>query len=220
MKITKQTPTILTIKSNKRMKLLIFGVIIFVLGLLITILVRVQPLQQSDLQISRLFSYQEESADAFNPNAQNPTVAATSFRLSYYAGRLMFTRERPLVVLALLGLTVGFLILIGPVRGQVVRFDKSRQQVELKQPRWFFRLHTETYPFERISEVSVAREQASTRKERNFGVDLSISHSDGAPLSRNYVFYKTVFPVSQSYRYDYDRAKKMADQINNFLTQA
>ena len=220
MRIAKQTPTILTIKSNSRRKLLIFGIVIFVLGLLITILVRVQPLKQSDLQLSRIFYYEEESADSFNPDTQNPSLAATGFRLTYYTGRLMFTRERPLVVLALLGLVVGFLILISPIRGQVVKFDKSQQQVKLKQPRWFFRTHAEIYPFERISEVSVARERASTRKERNFGVNLSISHSDGAPLSKNYVFYKTVFPVSQSYRYDYDRAKAMVEIINRFLAQA
>lgn len=219
MRIAKQTPTILTIKSNSRRKLLIFGIVIFVLGLLTIILVRVQPLKQSDLQLSKIFYYQEESADSFNPDTQNPSLAETGFRLTYYTGRLIFTRERPVVVLALLGLIAGFLIIIGPFRNQVVKFDKSQQKVALKQPRWLFRSHDETYPFERISEVSVARERASSRKERNFGVNLSISHSDGAPLSKNYVFYKTVFPVSQTYKYDYDRSKAMVDQIKKFLAQ-
>lgn len=220
MRIVKQTPTILTIKSNKRLKLLIFGVVIFVLGLLTIILVRVQPLRQSDLQLSKIFYSQQENTDSFNPEAQNLSLQAVGLRLTYYTGRLMFTRERPVVILALLGLIVGFLILIGPTRNQVVKFDKAQQQVELKQPRWFFRSHDETYPFARISEVSVAREQALTKKERNFGVNLSISHSDGLPLSKNYVHYKTVFPVSQSYNYDYDRAKTMVDHINTFLAEA
>lgn len=219
MKIAKQTPTILTIKSNKHLKLLTFGTVILVFGLLTIILVRVQPLRQSDLQVSKLFDLQQESADSYNPDAQNPSLAATGFRLTYYTGRLLFTRERPVVVLALLALVAGLLILIGPFRSQVVKFDKSRQQVELKQPRWFFRSHIETYSFQKICEVSVERERASTKKERNFGVNLSISHSEGAPLSRNYVHYITVVPVSQSYRYDYDRARVMVQQIKKFLAE-
>ena len=219
MKITKQTPTILTIKSNKHLKLLIFGTVVLALGLLIIVLVRVQPLRQSDLQVSKLFYLHQESADSYNPDAQNPSLAATGFRLTYYTGRLLFTRERPVVVLALLALIAGLLILIGPFRSQVVKFDKSQQRVELKQPRWFFRSHQERYPFQQISGVSVERERASTKKERNFGVNLSISHSEGTPLSRNYVHYITVVPVSQSYRYDYDRAKTMVEQIKKFLAE-
>ncbi len=221
MKIVKQTPTTLTIKSNKRRKLLIFGVAIFGLGLLLTtILASTQPLTQSDLQLSKIFYYQQESADSFNPESQNISVEAISFKLTYYVGRLMFTRERPVLVLALLGFVVGFLILIGPIRSQVVKFDKSQQQVELKQPRWFFRSHLEIHPFQKISGVRVEREQASTKSEHNFGVNLVISHSEGLPLSKNYVHYKTVFPVGQSYRYDYERAKTIVEQINSFLAKA
>ena len=220
MKIAKQTPTILTVKSNKHLRLLVFGIAIFALGLLAIIVVRVQPLRQSDLQVSKLFYFQQESADSFNPDTQTPSLAATGFRLTYYTGRLIFTRERPVVVLALVGLIAGLLILIGPFRGQVVTFDKSRQQVELKRSLWFFRSHVEIYPFRQISEVSVERERASTKSERNFGVILSISHSEGAPLSRNYVHYKTVHPVSQSFRYDYNRAKTMAERIQTFLAEA
>jgi hypothetical protein len=177
-------------------------------------------LRQSDLQVSKLFYFEQESADSFNPDTQNPSLAATGFRLTYYTGRLIFTRERPVVVVALVSLIAGLLILIGPFRGQVVTFDKSQQRVDLKRPGWFFRSHVETYPFQRISEVSVERERASTKSERNFGVILSISHSEGAPLSRNYVHYKTVLPVSQAFRYDYDRAKTMAEQIKKFLAEA
>ena len=114
MRITKQTATTLTIKSNKRLRLFIFGIFIFGLSLLTLILVRVQPLSQRDLQFSRLLYYQDESADSFNPDTQNTTVADTDFRLAYYTGRLLFTRERPLMVLALLGLTAGLVILISP----------------------------------------------------------------------------------------------------------
>ncbi len=220
MRIVKQTATTLTIKSNKRQKLLIFGIVIFVLGLLTTILVRVQPLSQSDLQPSKIFYYQQESADSFNPETQNPSLEAIGFRLTYYLGRLIFTRERPVVVLALLALIIGFLILSGPFRSQVVKFDKSQRQVELKQARWFFGSHIETHPFQKISGVSVERERASTKSELNFGLNLIISHSEGLPLSKNYIHYKTVFSVSQSYRYDYDQAKTMLEQINNFLAEA
>jgi hypothetical protein len=200
--------------------LLIFGVIILVIGLLTVILVRVQPLRQSDLQLPRILYQRQESTASIDPQAQRLTFATTGFRLAYYVGRLIFTRERPAVVVALLSIVVGLIILAGPSRSQTVTIDKSQQQVELRQPSWFFRSRVERYPLENISEVRIERERANIKSGQNFGVNLIISHSEGTPLSRNYIHYKTVFPLSHAYRYDYDRAKAMVEQIRNFMAKA
>jgi hypothetical protein len=87
----------------------------------------------------------------------------------------------------------------------------------LKQPRWFFRSKIEMYPFHNISEVRVERDRASNRDKQNFGVNLVLSHSEGVPLSRDFVHYKTVFPLSESYRYDYDSAQNVANSISAFM---
>jgi hypothetical protein len=114
---------------------------------------------------------------------------------------------------------VGLIILVGPYRSTKTTFDKSQQQVTLKQPRWFFRSKVEVYPFQNIAEVRVERDRFTRRKNRNYGVSLVISHSEGAPLSDNYVHYKTVFPLSESFRYDYERARSVVDRINTFIAE-
>lgn len=220
MRVVKQTPTTLLIKTHEKRVLLIFGVIILVMGLFTLLVVRVQPLSQSDLQLSRIFYEQQEGAASTDPEAQRLTFATTGFRLAYYVGRLIFTRERPAIAVASLSIVVGLIILAGPARGQTVKIDKSQQQVELKQPGWFFRSHVKRYPLENISEVRVERGRAGITSGPNFGVNLIISHSEGRPLSRNYVHYQTVLSLSQAYRYDYDRAKTMVEQIRNFMGKA
>jgi hypothetical protein len=63
----------------------------------------------------------------------------------------------------------------------------------------------------------VERDRLNTR-ENSYGVTLVFSHNEGAPLSPNFIQYKTVFFLSESFRYDYERARAMADRINSFLT--
>jgi hypothetical protein len=73
MRIAKQTPTVLTIKTNEKTKLLISGVVILVVGLLIVYLLRIQPLSQSDLQFSRLLSQQQEGDASLELETQQPS---------------------------------------------------------------------------------------------------------------------------------------------------
>ncbi|MDM8520811.1 hypothetical protein QUF64_12245 [Anaerolineales bacterium HSG6] len=194
------------------------AVILLVIGLLVLIFVRVDPLKQSDLQFAEMINAQQEGSDSFNPETQNSSMEATGFRLAYYVGRLTFTRERPIVILALLSVMAGFIMVTSPSRSlfsQVVTFDKSKDEVEIKQPRWFFRSHVETYLLQKISEIRVERERDTTKNRQRFSVNLIISHSEGKPLSRNYVHYKTVIPIRQSP--DYDSAEKLAQEIREFL---
>lgn len=219
MRIAKQTPTTLIIKTNEKRLLLTIGVILLLVGLLITVLVRIQPLNQSELHLSSLFYYQQEGAASFDPEAQQSSVADTGFRLAYYVGRLSFTRERPIVALALISIIAGFIIVVGPYRGETTTFDKAQQQVQLKQPGWFFRYENQTHPLQKVSEVRVERDRSNTRRKQNFGVSLVISQSEGTPLSRNYIHYKTVYPLSESNQYDYESAKNLVEQIQKFMAK-
>ena len=220
MRIAKQTPTLLIVKTNERRLLLTIGAILLLVGLLITIVVRIQPLNQRELHLSSLFYYQQEGAASFEPEAQQSSVADTGFRLAYYVGRLSFTRERPIVALALVSIIAGFIIVVGPSRSETTTFDKAQQQVMLQQPGWFFRSKVESHPFQKVSEVRVERDRSNTRKGQNFGVSLVINQSEGIPLSRNYIHYKTVYPLSGSYDYDYESAKNVVEQIQKFMTKA
>ena len=217
MRIAKQTPTRLVIKTNEKRLLLAIGAILLLVGLLITVLVRIQPLNQRELRLSSIFYQQQEGAASFEPEAQQSSVADASFRLAYYVGRLSFTRERPIVALALVSLIAGFIIVVGPHRGETITFDNSQQHVNLKQPGWFFRSKSEIHLFQKISEVRVERDRSNTRSEQNFGVSLVINQSEGTPLSKNYVHYKTVHPLSESNQYDYENARNMVEQIQKFM---
>ncbi len=219
MRITKQTPTKLIVKTNEKINLLIFGLVILALGLLVVYLVNVPPLTQDDLTLSRLLSQQQEGDALDEPEVRNSSVAKTAFKLAFYLSQLLFNRERPVILVALLGIMAGFIILLGPYRSAKTTFDKSQQQVMLKQPRWFFRSNIEVHPFQNISDVRVERDRYTNKKNRRYGVSVVISYNEGAPLSKNYIHYKTVFPLSESFRYDYERARKVVDRINAFIAE-
>lgn len=217
MKIAKESSTELTVSANKHARLRLLGVILLVLGLAVIFLVRVQPLDLRDLQEPALLRQQQEGQSEIEPDFEDPSISETSYRLAFYLGRLIFTRERPAVVLALLGVIVGLFILIGPYRSTTAKFDKARQQVALTEPRWFFRPKVETHGFDEIAEVRVERDRSVVSTDRNYGVNLVISHSEGTPLSRDYIHYKTVFPLSEAFKYDYQTAKDMVDRIRAYI---
>ena len=181
------------------------------------VLIRQQPLTQQDLEDPRLLALQQEDKVGADLEFEQPSTATTSYKLANYFGRLMLTRERPLILIALLAVLGGLIVLIGPYRSTIAAFDKTAKQATLTKPRWFFRSHKEIYPFQAITEVRVERERTTRRRGRNFGVNLIISHSDGVPLTRNYVHYKTVFPLSEALRYDYETAREVADGIKLFM---
>ncbi len=216
MKVTKETPTQLSIQTRSRLGLRLLGLFLLLGGLLVFFVVRLQPLSQADLQDPSLLVQQQATQPEAEPSFQEPSILETGFKLANYAGRLIFTRERPALVASLLALVAGLVFLTGPFGSAGALFDKAERRVSLKQPDWFFRSRTESYPFEDICEIRVERDQA-TNKKNNYGVNMVIGHSEGRPLSRNYVYYKTVFPLSESFRYDYKSAQKVADRINTFV---
>ena len=221
MKVAKQTPTVLVVKAGAKPLLLIFGLIILVTGLLAVSLIKIRPLT-SDVQ--RLPDLLESSRELLPAEAALQTSSPGgygSLSVAHYVGELLFSEQRPVVVIGALGVLVGLLILLGPIYSRTVRLDKAGQQVILKQPRWFFRSKTEAHGFQYISEARVERDRETIGKtERNYRVDLVISHSEGTPLSRDFVHYKTVFPLTNSFRYDYKRAQAMVDRIQAFLEEA
>ncbi|MCP4681642.1 MAG: hypothetical protein GY864_04855 [Desulfobacterales bacterium] len=221
MKIASQTSTVLTVKTGDKTKLFILGLIILVVGLLIVSLIKVEPVGQVDFESSSESLHQEEDASIEEPEAYSPSIPEISFRLAYRTGQLMVSGVRPIVILGVVGVIVGLFILVGPNRNKTIKFDKSQQQVSLKEPRWFFRSKVEKYSFEDISEVRIERDRSPGNEgDKNYGVNLVFSHSEGVPLTRNYIHYKTVFPLSEAYRYDYESAQDMVTHIRTFLKEA
>lgn len=218
MKIARQTPTELTISSNHYARLRLLGLALLVTGLLVLFVVRVQPLGQPELQDPSLLRQQQAGRPEVKPDFQEPSPSETGYRFARYVGQSLLYQERPLLAAAALGIIAGLVIMAGPFGRRLAEFDAGQRQVVFKQPDWFFRSRQESYAFEDISEVRVERDRAGRRNERNYGVSLVIGHSEGAPLSRSYIFYKTVFPLSDSFRYDYQSAREIADQIRAFIT--
>jgi len=219
MRIAKESTTVLTVSANKHARLRLAGFVALGLGLAVIFLVRVQPLDLLDLQEPALLRQQQEGQPELEPDFAEPSISETGYRLAFYFGRLLFTRERPVVVVALLGVITGLFILAGPYHSRKATFNKARQQVTLKEPRWFFRSKVEVHSFEQISEVRVERDWTTGGSERNYGVNLIISHSEGAPLSSDYIHYKTVFLLSESYKYNYQMARDMVDRIGPYLAE-
>ena len=116
-----------------------------------------------------------------------------------YLGRSLFISERAVVAGALLAALLGLIIILSPFDSSTASFNKATRRVTLKKPRWFFRSEVETHPFDTIAEVNVEQNRSANRKERTYGVNLVIGHSEGLPLSRNYTYYITVFPLSASF---------------------
>lgn len=217
MKIAKQTPDKLVIKTNSRAALLIIGILLLIAGILIVALIRTRPLTFYDQLTPSLFLLQHVDNPATDSEIEPISTNEASYRIANYVGQLMFIRERPIITIAVISIVVGGVILLGPFWGTKVIFDKANQQVRLKQARWFFRSAVERHAFSEVYDVRVERDRSKNRSAKNFGANLVFSHHEGAPLSRDYVNYKTVFPLSESFRYDYQSAETIVNTIRAFM---
>jgi hypothetical protein len=217
VKITKQTSTELVIKTSNRALVFTIGVILLMAGVLIVTQISVRPLSAEELRPPIPFFQPEQEGPQTETDVENPSTANASYRLAYYFGQLAGQGLRPLIVLGGLGILVGLTIIAGPYRRTVVKFDKAQHRLTLKQPRWFFRSKTENHSFSDLADVRVERDRLNTR-DNSYGVALVFSHNEGAPLSANFIQYKTVFFLSESFRYGYDRARDTADRIKSFVT--
>ncbi len=221
MRIARQTSTVLTVKTGDKTRLFILGLIILAVGLVIVSVTKVKPVAQAYFEPPNESLHQEEDTSVEEPESNNPSLPEISFQLAYRTGQLIVSGVRPIFILGAVGVFGGLFILMGPNRNKSIKFDKSKQQVSLKEPRWFFRSKVEKYPFEDISEIRVERDRSpGNAGDRNYGANLVFSHSEGVPLTRNYVHYKTVFPLSEAYRYDYESAQDMVTHIRTFLKEA
>jgi hypothetical protein len=217
MRIVKETPTHMTVKFSGKNRLLIFGVLVLLLGSAIVFLIGFQPLGEQDFAIPSLYQQIDEDS---NPEeiVQSPTTGDIGFELAYYTGEVLLTKGHPLFFSGLLGIIVGIIILVGPHRSQTIVLDKSQQEMTLKKPRWFFRSTAEVYDFQDVTEVRVERDRTANRhQERCCRVHLVVSHSEGVPLTPNYIQYVQVYPLSEAYRYNQQQAQEIADRIRAFL---
>jgi len=219
MKISKHSDSQLVLKAGARTRLLALGLIMLMLGLVAVISVRVRPVMPEEVRLPNLLQNQQRDPSATEQTIQ--TSSATGFgglSLGQYVGEIFFRRLQGLSLAGLVGIGLGLLILLGPHSNRVVKFDKAKQTATVTQPRWFLRKKQETYPFRDVTEVRVERNrESSSRSKKNYRVDLVISHSEGVPLSRDYIHYKTIFPLTDVYRYSYQTAKKYVDEIQGFL---
>jgi|GEM_PF-2329581 len=217
MKITTQTPTTMVVKAGGKAGLLATGVILLVVGLLVIVLVRVEPLTYLDAAAPDLIKASQER-DPADSQLRAPSTGYASLNLAHYVGQLLLSRQRPLLLLSLMAVLAGLFILAGPHYSRTISLDKTGQQVILTRPRWFFLTRTKTYPLQNIFEIRADWDRERTRRAgRKYRVELVIGHSEGTPLSRDYLFYKTVFPLTESYRYDWETAQGIAAEIRGFL---
>lgn len=217
MKIVRQTATMLTIKANPKTGWLALGVLMLVVGLLVVSLVRVRTLREQELIFPRIAERLEARAE--EPALAVPSSSEISIRLAYRLSKLSTDGARPFVALAILAIIVGSTIVMGPNRSQTLIFDKSKQQLSIKEPRWFLRSHVKTYQLEDISDIRVDRDH-SPKGQGKYGVSLVLSHSEGLPLNRNYIHYKKIFPLSQAYKYKPQSAQTIVERVTDFLNEA
>lgn len=219
MRVAYQTPTELRISTNDKVWLFILGIMMVGLGTMLLILIQVQPLTRRDLLDPTLFVQQQQLEPELEPDFEEPSVSETWYRLLLHVGRSIFLRERAVVGGALLVVLLGLIIILGPFDSTTASFDQAARQVTLRKPRWFFLSEVETYPFDTIAEVSVEQNRSADRSDQTYGVNLVIGHSEGLPLSRNYTYYRTVFPLSASFKYDHDQAQAIAERIRAFMRE-
>jgi hypothetical protein len=220
MKISKQSDSQLVLKAGARTSLLVLGLIMVILGLLAIFSVRVSPVLPEEVRLPSLLQSQQRDPSATEQTIQ--TSSATGFgglSLGQYLGEILFSGRRVFFLAGVAGISLGLLILVGPHSNRIIKLDKATQTVTIKHPGWFFRKKQVTYPFRDITEVRVERNRETRRRsKKNYRVDLVISHSEGAPLSRDYIHYKTIFPLTEAYRSSYQTAKQYVDEIQGFLT--
>jgi hypothetical protein len=232
MRIVKQTSTNLIIKSSDKTRLLLLGVALFIVGLLVVALsldpvalglnqrlglnVGLGLIGQEDFALPDLYRQFDEDT---NPEEllEQLTQGEIGIELAYHAGRALVSR-RSFLFLGVFGLIVGVIILLGPNRNQKFTLDKSQQQMKVKRPRWFFRASTAVYSLQDVSNVRVERDRmARSKKKHRYRVHLVANHSEGVPLTPNYVQYVELLPLSEAYRYDQKEAQDIADRIRAFL---
>jgi hypothetical protein len=219
MKIARQTPDKLVVSTNSRANMLVIGALLVIAGGLMMALVRVHPVTFQDLRPPSLLMQQHVRNPATDSEIETITTNEAGYQIANYLGHLIFIRERPFITLAIASIVLGAIILLGPYWGARVTFDKAREQVQLKQARWFFRSAVERYPFSELYEVRIERDRSKNRPEKSFGANLVFSHHEGAPLSRDYINYKTVFPLSESFRYDYQSVEAIVNRIRAFMAE-
>ena len=217
MRITTQTADKLVVRTHSRNVLLIIGALFVVAGGVTLALIRVRPVTFQELERPSLLAQQQEDNLSTDSEIEPISANEAGYQIANYVGHLLFVRERLVNVLAVISLVVGGCILVGPFWGTKVIFDKVQQQVRLKHARWFFQSTVEQYPFSELYEVRVERDRTANQSDKNYGASLVFSHHEGAPLSRNYVHYKTVFPLSESCRYDYSSAEAIVNRIRAFM---
>jgi hypothetical protein len=177
----------------------------------------VQPVTFQDLRPPSLLAQQQVENPDTDSEIETVTGNEAAYQIANYVGHLIFVEERPFIVVAIASIVLGLLILVGPFRGARVTFDKTQQQVELKQARWFFLSATEHHPFDELYEVRIERDRLKNRPDKSFGAVLVFSNHEGTPLSQDYINYKTVFPLSESFRYDYHYVETIIERIRVFM---
>jgi len=220
MKIVTATPTALTLKLANRIGWLMLGLALLAAGLWLVLWVKPQPLTPPEADILAMLR-QHAQDPQLKPDFQTPSTGGVSLELAGYVVAVLFSGGRWLFLLGVIGLLAGMVMVFNPAsRSQMVSFNASTGQVSLNRPGWFFRSHVETYPFKNIAEVRVERNPTLTGSAENcYRVCLVISHSECAPLSPNYVYYKTVIPFSR-YRYDYATCQQLVGRIEATLNLA
>lgn len=222
MRIVKQTPTNLIIKSSDKTRLLLLGVAVFIVGLLVVAL-SLEPVTlglgiigQEDFVLPDLYRQFDEDT---NPEElfEQLSQGEIGIELAYHAGRVLVS-QGCFLLLGIFGLIVGVIILLGPNRNRKFTLDKSQRQLKIKRPRWFLRSSTAMYDLRDVSNVRVERDRMTgSKKERRYRVHLLANHSEGVPLTPNYIQYVEVLPLSEAYRYDQKKAQETADSIRAFL---
>lgn len=222
MRIVKQTPTKLIIKSSDKTRLLLLGVAVFIVGSLVVAL-SLEPVTlglgiigPDDFVLPDLYRQFDEDT---NPEElfEQLTRGEIGIELAYHAGRVLIS-QGCFLALGIFGLIVGVIILLGPNRNRKFTLDKSQQQMKVKRPRWFFRSSTAAYNLQDVSNVRVERDRmAISKKKHCYRVHLLANHSEGVPLTPNYIQYVEVLPLSEAYRYDQKKAQETADSIRAFL---
>ncbi|MEW5957958.1 MAG: hypothetical protein AB1801_09560 [Chloroflexota bacterium] len=220
MKITQQTASLLIIKAGARTRLLWLGLGCLVVGMLAIGAVRLNPATPTELSLPDLLQSQQRMPSATEQTIQ--TSSPTGFgglSLAQYVGKLLFTGWQGVALIGILAMMGGLLILLGPHYHQVISLDKATQTLTIKQSRWWLRTRVETYPFRDIAEIRVERDRETGRRAaKNYRGVLVISHSEGIPLSRDYVHYTTICPISAAYRYSYQHVQNLVDRVQGFLS--
>ncbi len=216
MRVSKQTDSKLVVKTNEKRLLRFLGLLALVGGVAVNLYVGVSLPGLDELQPPTLFAYQQDGTPGVEGEVAAEADSAV-FQFGNYIGLMLLARERLWTTLGSVAMLAGALILLGPYRPTVTTFDTKKRQVTVKQPRWFFRSKRDTCPFHNISAIRVERDRVRTKPGRCFGANLIISHSEGRPLSEDYVHYTTVFPLSEQYRYDYPTAQAVVNRVQSFL---